>query len=245
MGILRDKAKTMFTLLFLLLILSNFCTILALFAVTAPRLIYTVQYGETVQMICKFPVEDNVNLNKLKVSWEYINSHQTTSRDLLILNDGNLEMTNQPNLYKGRISLLLEELKKGQAVLEIRNVKLIDSGKYRCVLQLEGSDYKTITLEVQASYKNIYTHTQLSPDGSELLTCLSSGYPEADVYWQTNGINVSFPVNTSYKLTPDGFYNITSTIKYKTDSRQNYSCVFWNKALNERTQGSFGFSGTF
>ncbi|KAG8455180.1 hypothetical protein GDO86_001393 [Hymenochirus boettgeri] len=211
----------------------------ALFVVTVQQSTYTAQYGDKVHLICIFPVgEDIKNLQKLKMSWE----HLDTSQEVLILNNGKLDLTHQADTFKGRATLLMDVLNTGQAVLEIRNLKLSDSGKYRCVLQLDASDHKTINLEVQASYKIIYIYSHSSPaDNEDFLTCQSLGFPLAEVYWQNNGGNITLPATTSHILTSDGLYNTTSTIKYRPDIKQNYSCVFWNKALKQKTQVFFGY----
>ncbi|OCT56526.1 programmed cell death 1 ligand 2 [Xenopus laevis] len=224
-------------LLCILLMIPDWHSVLALFVVTAPRSTYTAEYGDTVQLICSFPVEENVHVSKkLKVSWEHIDYFQDKSQDVLMLNDGQLDLKRQPDSFRGRTTLLMEELNNGRAVLEITNVKLTDSGKYRCVLQLDGSDYKTISLQVKASYKRIHINTS---ENEEFLTCQSLGFPIAEVSWQNNGDNVSLPSNTSHFLTSDGVYNLTSTIRIRPDVTQNYTCVFWNEELNEKTQVSF------
>ncbi|OCU01041.1 programmed cell death 1 ligand 2 [Xenopus laevis] len=224
-------------LLCILLMIPDWHSVLALFVVTAPRSTYTAEYGDTVQLICSFPVEENVHISKkLKVSWEHIDSFQDKSQDVLILNEGQLDLKRQPDSFKGRTTLLMEELNNGRAVLEITNLKITDSGKYRCVLQLDGSDYKTISLKVKASYKKIHINIY---ENEKFLTCQSLGFPIAEVSWQNNDGNVSLPSNTSHFLTPDGVYNLTSTIRIRPEITQNYTCVFWNKELNEKTQASF------
>ncbi|XP_075452804.1 programmed cell death 1 ligand 1 [Ascaphus truei] len=229
------------SLLFLLIIGSVFHTILALFIVTAPKLTYTAQYRDTVHMECVFPVEEDFKIDDLKVSWEHKTASSPTMREVFMFNNGNIDLSNQDSNYRGRATMLKDALYQGRAVLQITDLKLTDAGMYYCVLQLKGSDYKVIHLEVQASYENIHKYTERSPVGNEVsLTCQSKGFPMAEVYWQNDGINISEPANTSHTLTPDGFYKTTSTIKYTLNSKQNYNCVFWNKARNERMSATFG-----
>ncbi|KAM5191593.1 programmed cell death 1 ligand 1-like [Mantella aurantiaca] len=193
-------------------------------------------------MVCHFPLEKNEDLNKLKVSWQH---HEPYKKIQVVkFNNGKEEPMHQDNPYRGRASLLTEELKKGEAILQIKDVKLTDAGTYLCILQSEGSDYDKITLEVQASYTDIQMSFQVSYADNEIyLTCHSLGFPKASVYWTTNGVNISFPGNTSHNQTKDGFYNTTSTIKI-LDRKKSYSCVFWNEALNETTEASMGHPET-
>ncbi|KAM8960551.1 programmed cell death 1 ligand 2 [Pelodytes ibericus] len=228
--------------LVLLLMTGNLPATSALFVVTAERLKYTTNYGDKIQLICKFPVDEHFDLHDFKASWEYINPLSTSREQILRLDNGIIQSLNQDSPYNGRVTMLIEELKNGQAVLEIIQVKLTDAGHYRCVLQLGGSDYDSMQLDVQASYEKINTYTVTSSDDNEIsLTCQSLGFPKAEVYWPNNDIRLQ--ANTSHTLTLDGFYNISSTIKCKTQCMRNYKCVFWNKALNETTEAHVGFQG--
>ncbi|XP_073491213.1 programmed cell death 1 ligand 1-like isoform X3 [Aquarana catesbeiana] len=206
----------------------------ALFVVTAPKSTYTVKYGDTVKMACHFPLKKAEDLKELIVSWQH------TKTEVVKFNNGAEEPMHLENPYRGRASLLTEELKKGHAILQIKGVKLTDAGTYVCLLQFEGSDYDKMTLEVQASYTDIQMSFQVSHTDNQIyLTCYSLGFPKADVYWTTNGVNISSPANTSYNQAEDGLINTTSTIKI-TDRKKSYSCLFWNKALNETTEASIG-----
>ncbi|XP_053558530.1 programmed cell death 1 ligand 2 [Bombina bombina] len=225
--------------LFLLhIIFALLSTTFALFTVQAPRLSYQALYGATVQMECNFQVDDNFNITKLTVSWDHI--VKSKKREAYRITNGIKDLISQDNNYFGRTSMLMDELKKGRAILEIKDLKITDTGSYVCLLQLDGSDYKIIHLEVQASYENIHTSMQKSSDGNEVsLTCQAFGFPKAEVYWQNNGINASVSENTSHILTEESFYNTTSSITFKLHSKQEYDCVFWNQALHERTVASF------
>ncbi|XP_069620429.1 programmed cell death 1 ligand 2-like [Ranitomeya imitator] len=231
----------LFFKLFLLIILA-FQSILALFVVTAPQSTYTARYGDTVQMVCKFPVTEQDDLNKLTVSWQHVPPQTHKPSQVTMFNKGREDVLSQDNMYKGRASLIMQKLKNGMAILQIEEVKLTDAGKYLCVLHLAGSDFKAIMLNVQASYSKIVASSHMSEDNELSFTCQALGFPEAEVYWKKNGVNVSSPANTSHTQTPDGFYKVTSTIKVMNMS-DSYHCVFWNQALNEKTEASLEHSG--
>ncbi|XP_075135098.1 programmed cell death 1 ligand 1-like [Leptodactylus fuscus] len=229
------------TQLFLFILLDS-QIILALFVVTAPKSIYTAQYGDTVEMICNFPVPKEDDLRKLKVSWKHVQINQAEARQVTIFSNGREDVLNQEKTYKGRASLVIQELKNGAAILNITEVKLSDAGTYLCLLQLGGSDYQEITLNVQASYSRIVTYSNVSEEHDISLTCESVGFPEAEVYWKKDGVNVSSSVNTSQTRTTDGLYKVISTLK-GVDVNHYYQCEFWNKALNEMTEASLKHSG--
>ncbi|XP_072259335.1 programmed cell death 1 ligand 1 [Pyxicephalus adspersus] len=226
--------------LFFLLIMPELCTVIfALFVVTVPKSTYTVKYGDTVNMSCHFPFKKDEDINELKVSWQHHEAHVKTQ--VVRFTNGKEEPINQENPYRGRASLLTEELIKGEAILQIKDVKLIDAGTYLCMLQFEGSDYHKVTLEVQAPYTNIQMSSHVSEADNQIyLSCYSLGFPKADVYWTANGVNINSPANISHVQTEDGFYNTTSTIKIM-DRTKIYSCLFWNKALNETTGASIRY----
>ncbi|XP_056378011.1 programmed cell death 1 ligand 1-like [Hyla sarda] len=231
----------MFRIQLFLIILLDYHTILALFVVTAPKVIYTARYGHTVQMICHFPIPKQGDLNKLKVSWQHYPPKLSNPRQVTMFNNGREDVSSQENFYKRRASLLIQELKNGMAILQIEEVKLTDAGTYVCALELGGSDYQELRLIVQASYSNITTSSNTSKDNEISLTCESLGFPEAQVYWEQNGVNASFQVNNSCTQTTDGFHKITSTIK-GVHMNQSYNCVFWNQALSEKTKAVLKYS---
>lgn len=69
-----------------------------------------------------------------------------------------------------------------------------------------------------------------------VFTCQSEGYPLAEVTWYNeNNKNASMFAVTTHELTTAGVFNITSTLRVKPYVPGNYTCVFWNKELNEET----------
>lgn len=100
-------------------------------------------------MACHFPLKKAEDLRELIVSWQHTNT------EVVKFNNGAEEPMHLENPYRGRASLLTEELKKGHAILQIKDVKLADSGTYVCILQFEGSDYDKMTLEVQGKMPKV------------------------------------------------------------------------------------------
>ncbi|XP_068127488.1 programmed cell death 1 ligand 2-like [Hyperolius riggenbachi] len=231
-------------LLVLLLMTAHPHRIQGLFKVTVPKTTYTVRYGETVLMTCNFPFEKDEDINKLMVSWQHLQDGNDAVIQVVQFKNGKEDWLNQESTYRGRASLLYDELIKGEATLEIKDVKLTDAGTYRCLVQLGGADYNKIKLEVQASYSDIQQSIQVSHTDNEIyVTCHSLGFPKAEVFWQINGINVSSTANTSHTRTVAGFYNTTSILRI-TDTNKSYNCVFWNNALRERTEALVQYSDT-
>ncbi|XP_051875865.1 programmed cell death 1 ligand 1-like [Pristis pectinata] len=153
----------------------------ALFMVTAPRLSYTASYGNNITMECIFPVESNFHTNMLKVYWYHILDNGTSQLVYKLFN-GKAALQDQSVEYRERVFLLLDELHNGRAVLEINQVRVSDAGTYRCVIALNGVDYKETALRVTASYKDIETLNTKEKMETEFV-CQSAGYPLAEVMW--------------------------------------------------------------
>ncbi|KFP83020.1 Programmed cell death 1 ligand 2, partial [Acanthisitta chloris] len=209
----------------------------ALFTVEVPQQLYIVEYGSNVTLECTFPVNGSINLGLLTVVWEQKRQGCSKSRGVYTLRNGEALPPSQHPDYIGRASLLHSQLKLGRAILQITSVKITDAGSYLCLIDYQGVDYKYITLEVKASYKRINTQVMKKPGEDKFIfMCQSEGFPLAEVFWQNEkNFRLSGSANTTYTLTADGLYNVTSILMFKPNTSENYSCVFWNKDLNEDT----------
>uniref|UniRef100_A0A674JNL5 Programmed cell death 1 ligand 2 n=1 Tax=Terrapene triunguis TaxID=2587831 RepID=A0A674JNL5_9SAUR len=212
----------------------------AFFIVEVPQQRYIAEYGSNVTMECRFPVDGQLNLKDLSVSWEQKGLKEQKSKEVYTLQKGEEDLRSQHRDYRGRATLLRDKLNLGYSVLQITSVKLMDAGSYRCLIDYRGADYKYITLEVKASYTRINVQIMSEPAEEELvLTCQSEGFPLAEVFWQNEkNLQVNVSVNTTYTLTTDGLYNVTSMLTFKPNASENYSCTFWSKE-NEETSYIF------
>ncbi|XP_032633869.1 programmed cell death 1 ligand 1 isoform X1 [Chelonoidis abingdonii] len=223
--------------LLLCIFLSHWHFLNALFTVEVPQPQYIVEYGSNVTMECRFRVNGELKLQELSVIWEKKEEH---TKEVYKLHKGKENLNNQHSNYRGRVNLLKEKLQLGQSMLQITNVKPTDAGTYLCLIGYEGADYKTITLQVKAPYRNITKRTvtvQGTAGHSEWeLICQSEGYPKAEVIWH-NGEHQDFSAkaNTTYEAGTDQLYSVTSTLKTNTSVNETFHCVFWNKEFKENT----------
>ncbi|XP_069736254.1 programmed cell death 1 ligand 2-like isoform X2 [Phaenicophaeus curvirostris] len=227
----------MFQILTMLLLEMQLSMVSALFTVEVPQQLYVVEYGSNVTMECRFPVNGSLNLELLTVVWQQKSQGLSKSKEVYMLRSGKPFPLSQHHDYIGRAALLHSELKLGRAILQIASVKVTDGGSYLCLIEYQGVDYKHITLEVKAFYKKINTQVIRKPGEDKFVfMCQSEGFPLAEVFWQNEEkLNLSGSANTTYTLTTDGLYNVTSLLTFKPSISENYSCVFWNKELNGET----------
>ncbi|XP_015704466.1 programmed cell death 1 ligand 2-like isoform X2 [Coturnix japonica] len=234
--LLRDQPEKMFQIVTMLLLEMQLCVVSALFTVEVPQQLYVAEYGNNVTMECRFPVNGSLNPGLLSVVWEQKRQGHLESRDVYALHNGKAHLSSQHRDYMGRAALLHSELKSGRAILQITSVKITDAGSYLCLIEYQGADYKYITLEVKASYKTINTEKRKWNEDKFAFVCQSEGFPLAEVFWQNEkNLNLSVSVNTTYTLTADGLYNVSSILTTNQNMNENYSCVFWNKERNENT----------
>ncbi|XP_057236117.1 programmed cell death 1 ligand 2 [Malurus melanocephalus] len=227
----------MFQILTVLLLEMQLSMVSALFTVEVPQQLYIAEYGSNVTMECRFSLNGSVDLRLLTVIWEQKRQDSSKSKGVYTLRNGKVVPPSQDPDYIGRASLLHSELKLGRAILQITKVKITDAGSYLCLIDYQGVDYKYIALEVKASYKRINTQVMRKTDEDKIVfMCQSEGFPLAEVFWRNEkSFNLSGLANTTYTLTADGLYNVTSTLTLKPNTNENYTCVFWNKKLNEET----------
>ncbi|XP_041042301.1 programmed cell death 1 ligand 2-like [Carcharodon carcharias] len=206
----------------------------AIFMVTAPRSSYSASYGNNITMECRFPVKSNFNTNQIKVYWHHMLSNGNSKLVYKLFN-GAPALQELPQEYSERVFMLLDELRSGRAVLEISQVRVSDAGTYRCVIDLNGVDYKETALEVTASYKDIETIKTKERKETEFV-CQSAGYPLAEVVWYyANGSDINETANTTHFTGTNGLYNIRSVLRIKAENNDAYLCIFWNKELNMNT----------
>ncbi|XP_064146610.1 programmed cell death 1 ligand 2 isoform X5 [Loxodonta africana] len=205
--------QNMFLLLLLLSLGMQLWQTAAFFTVTVPKELYVVDHGSNVTLECDFDTGDPVELGAITAHLQ--------------------KMENDTSSHNERAILLEEQLPLHKALFYIPQVRMSDAGQYRCLIVYRNAwDYKYLTLKVKASYNKINTQVLKVPGTGEVeLTCQAEGYPLAEVSWP----NVSVPANTSHMKTPENLYRVTSVLRLKPQLGQNFSCVFWNENMKERT----------
>ncbi|KAK6494252.1 programmed cell death 1 ligand 1-like, partial [Huso huso] len=194
----------------------------ALFTVEMTKTLYLAEFGNTVKMECRFKMEGS--LDSINVYWHHMLSNGSEYEVYTLLN-GKQDLQSQHPEYKGRVHMKPDLLRMGRAELEISNVKISDSGSYRCLIKMGGADYKQATLSVKGK------HAELS--------CESEGYPPVQVLWRDgNDQDLSKKASSKHSVTADQLFHISSLLIVNASSNNTYHCIFWNETMEETYNAS-------
>ncbi|XP_020015186.1 programmed cell death 1 ligand 1 [Castor canadensis] len=212
-----------------------YCHLLNAFTITVPKDLYVVEYGSNVTIECRFPVENQLDLTSLIVYWE------KEDKQIIQFVHGKEDLKVQHSSYRQRAWLLKDQLFKGNAALQITDVKLQDAGVYCCMISYGGADYKRITLKVNAPYDNINQRISVDSVTSEhVLTCQAEGYPEAEVIWMSSdGQILSGKTNITSSQREEKFFNVTSTLRINATANEIFYCTFRRLSPRENTTAKF------
>ncbi|NP_001177293.1 B7-H1/DC protein precursor [Takifugu rubripes] len=201
----------------------------ALFTVEAEQVQYQSEFGGDVVLGCRFGLQPDlsVSASNLKVTWHWISSSSPSPREVYRLDNWVEQLVHQDPVYRGRATLLKEELKNNWAKLKISDLRISDSGTYQCLVQIgQEADYKEVLLSVTAPYKTVTKRLQKVDGGDEaLLTCQADGYPEPSVQWR-DGHGRPVNASTAVAPTPQQLFAVTSEIRVRFPDDNNYTCIF-------------------
>ncbi|KAG2466493.1 PD1L1 protein, partial [Polypterus senegalus] len=198
--------------------------------------LYTVEFKDTVRIECRFSINDNFQQDHLSVFWHQLLPNNT-DLEVFRMFRGTESLKSQHSRYKGRASLMTEPLKDGLAMLQISDVQIEDSGRYRCLIDLNGDpDYKETTLSVKASYNNSAAKffVQRRPENkSEVeLICQSQGYPPVKVLWRdSKGRNLTSHAMSNGSFGTNHLFQVSSRLNVPASTLETFSCTFWNESL--------------
>ncbi|XP_059210313.1 uncharacterized protein LOC131989135 [Centropristis striata] len=139
--------------------------------------------------------------------------------------------------YRGRTSLFVNELKKGNISLKLSKVKPSDAGRYRCFIP-DMNINAVVELVVGAVSSPIISLRGIDRDKEGVvLQCESSGwYPEPEVLWLDGEGKLLSAGPTETVRGPDDLYTVSSRVTVEKRHSNSFTCRVHQKDTNHTTE---------
>ncbi|XP_035771770.1 butyrophilin subfamily 2 member A2-like [Neolamprologus brichardi] len=136
--------------------------------------------------------------------------------------------------YRGRASLFINELKRGNISLKLSRVKLSDGGTYECSIPLmEKKSF--VKLVVDAATSPVISLSGIDKNrGGVVLQCESAGwYPEPELLWLDGEGNLLSAGPTETLRGPDDLYTVSSRVTVEKRHSNNITCRVQQRNTNQ------------
>ncbi|XP_072553201.1 uncharacterized protein [Salminus brasiliensis] len=182
--------------------------------------------GSGVVLPCSVRQENgqaSMNAEDMTVIWSRLDL-----RDSVVHQYGNHKdlNTDQISQYRGRTSVFIKELQRGNTSLSLSNIRISDEGLYSCTVDSKywkGSDTVHLTVEAVGSQPVITVESYDSETVS--LLCKSEGwYPEPALQWM-NSRRVNLTAEeTETQRVADLSYSVRSSMTVKRSDIDTFFC---------------------
>ncbi|XP_060895091.1 trichohyalin-like [Labrus mixtus] len=141
-----------------------------------------------------------------------------------------LETKKHPS-FRGRTSLFINELEKGNISLKLSKVKVSDEGGYKCVM-LALSKASSVQLVVGSVSSPVVQMTK--NNNGVLLECESADwYPEPEMFWLDGEGNLLSAEPTETVRGPDGLYTVSSRVTVEKSHGRKFTCRVTQRKINQ------------
>ncbi|XP_036967306.1 uncharacterized protein DDB_G0290685-like isoform X1 [Acanthopagrus latus] len=177
--------------------------------------------GESITLPCHVsPATDAVNT---MLEWA---RPDLDPRFVHVRRDGEDRLIDQHSSYKGRTSVSIDGLRRGDMSLKLSKVKFSDEGTYRCFVPGFGTD-TSIKLVVDVFIK-------ITNVSRGVLQCESTGwYPEPEVFWLDGEGNLLSAGPTETVRGPDDLYTVSSRVTVEKRHSNSFTCRVQQHHINQ------------
>ncbi|XP_042072798.1 butyrophilin subfamily 3 member A2 isoform X2 [Haplochromis burtoni] len=138
--------------------------------------------------------------------------------------------------YRGRSSLFINELKRGNISLKLSRVKLSDGGTYECSIPLmEKKSFVKLVVASHAARSLLISLSGTDENrGGVVLQCESAGwYPEPELLWLDGEGNLLSAGPTETLRGPDDLYTVSSRVTVEKRHSNNINCRVQQKQISK------------
>uniref|UniRef100_A0A665X5T0 Ig-like domain-containing protein n=1 Tax=Echeneis naucrates TaxID=173247 RepID=A0A665X5T0_ECHNA len=132
------------------------------------------------------------------------------------------QLAHQDQHFKGRTSMFKDQISRGNASLQLAEVKIQDQGRYKCYTStIRGNKESYINLKINAPVERV----KLEPVENKITCSSEMIYPEPELTWSTSPpSNMNFDMKPEVQRTEELLYNISSSL-ILSDPDVNYTCT--------------------
>ncbi|XP_059805138.1 CD276 antigen-like [Hypanus sabinus] len=210
------------------------------FRVCTPETPVTAVYGQYTVLTCSFPVNAEIGLDELVINWQRVGTEEVVYSYYY----GKEQLNRQSPQYSGRTSLFPEDIKNGNASLQLDLVRPEDAGQYLCYVgSLKASGQGIVSLIFAAYYEEPNLFIRLTPSAMVFMF-KSRGYPAATVSWYDNEReNISSQSETLYQQDANGLYLLQSVLRVSDVNKSSgYMFILRNEVLHQSVSRTFDLS---